>query len=272
MKPTQGTVRSKDGTSIAYERSGHGPAVILVAAALSDRSDTAKLARLLSDRFTVINYDRRGRGASGDTPPYSIEREVEDVGALIHEAGGEAVLFGSSSGAVLAIEAANQLGLKVRKAALYEPPFIIDSSRPPMSADFARDVDDLLRAGRRNDVVKLMMTRGMGIPAFAVFLMRWLMPGWSKMVGMAHTLPYDLRILEGTQTGVPLPTSRWRNVVCPTLVLTGGKSEPFFHSGAEALAGLLPAAEHRVLEGHHHGSVVMAPKSFAALLGDFFNS
>jgi pimeloyl-ACP methyl ester carboxylesterase len=230
-----------------------------------------KLAKLLSEHFTVINYDRRGRGESGDTQPYTVEREIEDIEALIDEAGGSAFVFGSSSGAVLALEATNKLLAKIKKQVLFEPPFIIDDSRPPMPDDFAKQVTELVSAGRRNDAVMLFFTKGMGIPTIAVMLMRHLMSGWSKGVGMAHTLPYDFAILAGTQAGKPLPAKRWVSATVPTLVLTGEKSEAFFHNGARSLADLLPNAQHRILKGQHHGSVVMAPKAFASVLIEFFN-
>ena len=264
-------VTSKDGTPIAFEQSGKGPAVILVASALSDRSDTVKLAKLLSEHFTVINYDRRGRGESGDTQPYAVEREIEDIEALIDEAGGAAFVFGSSSGAALALEATSQLPAKIKKQVLFEPPFIIDDSRPPMPDDLINQITELVSAGRRNDAVKLFFTKGMGIPAFAVMMMSLLMPGWSKRTRMAHTLAYDFTILAGTQTGKPLPAKRWVSATVPTLVLTGEKSEAFFHNGARSLADVLPNAQHRILKGQHHGSVVMAPNAFVSVLTEFFN-
>ena len=135
------TAISKDGTAIAFDRTGQGPAVIVVASALSDRSDTKKLAGLLAQNFTVINYDRRGRGESSDTQPYAVEREIEDIEALIDEVGGSASIFGSSSGAVLALEAARKLNGKLQKQALFEPPFILDDSRPPVSKDVVKKID-----------------------------------------------------------------------------------------------------------------------------------
>jgi pimeloyl-ACP methyl ester carboxylesterase len=262
---------SKDSTEIAFEQSGQEPAVILVASALSDRSDTVKLAALLAEHFTVINYDRRGRGASGDTKPYAVEREVEDIAALIDAVGGPAFLFGSSSGAVLALDAANGLDGKIKKLALYEPPFIIDDSRPPMPNDLIDQITALVSANRRSDAVKLFFSKGMGIPAIGVFMMRF-MPEWSKAKAMAHTLPYDFTIMAGTQAGAPLPAQRWASISSPTLVLTGEKSEAFFHSGAQALADLLPNAQHRILKGQHHGSVVMAPKVIASEIVEFFKA
>jgi pimeloyl-ACP methyl ester carboxylesterase len=264
----QKTATSRDGTSIAYELSGQGSPLVLVASALADRSDTRKLAALLAPDHTVINYDRRGRGASGDTPPYAIERETEDIEALIDAAGGSASLFGSSSGAVLALDAASQLRGKVRRLALYEPPFIIDASRPPLGDDFAERVSALVGAERRSEAVKAFM-KAIGVPGIGVALMRF-MPGWSAMCAMAHTLPYDLAVLRGTQDGAPLPVGRWDRVTAPTLVLTGEKSEPYFQDGARSLADTLADADHRALKGQHHGSVAMGSKTIARVLVEFF--
>lgn len=270
MGAVQKNATSRDGTVIAYEQTGTGPPIILVSAALADRSGTKRLASQLSEHFTVINYDRRGRGKSGDTQPYAAEREVEDIEALIDASGGSAYLFGSSSGSVLALDAASALGPKVKKLFMYEPPFIVDDSRPPMPEDLTKQVAKLVSDGRRNDAVKLFFTRGMGIPPFGVTLMRYLMPGWSKMADMAHTVPHDLAILAGTQTGKPLPPQRWAGTSAPTLIEVGSRSEPFFHNSAKALAEILPHAEYRSLEGGNHGSVLMAPKAIATSVEQFF--
>lgn len=264
-------VISKDNTTISFDKSGKGPALIVVAAALSDRSDTTKLAGLLSEHFTVINYDRRGRGESGDSQSYAVEREIEDIEALIDEAGGSAYIFGSSSGAVLALETANRLNGKIRKQVLYEPPFIVDDSHPPVPKDLVKQLKELLSKDLRNDAIKLFFSKTMNIPAIGIFMMR-LMPGWSKMRKMAHTTLYDLAIMEGTQDGKPLPARRWETASLPTLVLTGEKSEMFFHNGARALVNILPNTQHKILHGQHHGSVVTAPKAFADELIEFFKS
>jgi pimeloyl-ACP methyl ester carboxylesterase len=270
VEKRQKRVTSKDGTSIAYEESGSGPALIIVAAALADRDGTTRLANHLARHFTIVNYDRRGRGQSSDTQPYSVEREVEDIEALIDAAGGSAFVFGSSSGSVLALDAASRLGAKVKKLFMYEPPFIVDTTHPPLSADFSRQIGDLVTAGHRNDAVKLFFARGMGIPSFAVTLMRWFMPGWSEMAAIAHTLPYDLAVLDGTQAGKPLPVTRWRENAAPTLIAVGSKSEPFFHTGAQALVPLLPRAEYQSLEGLDHSAILMATKALADEIGPFF--
>ncbi len=265
------TVTSKDGTTIAFDQIGNGPVVILVDSALADRSICVKLAKLLAEEFTVINYDRRGRGESGDTQPYAVEREVEDIEALIDAAGGSVFIFGSSSGAVLALEAASKFPTKIKKQALYEPPFIVDDSRPPMSADFVEQVKELLARGKRSDALRLFFSKAMGIPGIFITLMRF-MPSWSKSVSVAHTLPYDLMVMGDTQRGRPLPASRWATATMPTLVMTGGKSEAFFHKGANALAEVLPNAQHRILKDQHHGSVVMSPNVVASDITQFFKA
>lgn len=264
-------VISKDNTPIAFEKAGQGPLVILVAAALSDRSDTRKLAAILAKHFTVINYDRRGRGESGDNPSYAVDREIEDIESLIDEVGGPAFIFGSSSGAVLALDAANRLNGKIKKQVLYEPPLIVDDSQPPVPRELRRQIAELISANRRNEAVKLFFSKAMSIPAIGVFMMRF-MPGWSKMRTMAHTTTYDLAILEGAQDGKPLSRSRWESTRLPTLVLTGEKSEAFFHNGARALAGILSQARHKILKGQHHGSVVAAPNVLADELLEFYRA
>ena len=146
-------VISKDGTPIAFDRAGQGLALILVTGALATRSDMVSLAAHLASHFTVFTYDRRGRGESGDTAPYAVEREVEDLAALIVEAGGSAFVFGHSSGAVLALEAARWLSTSITKLALYEPPFIVDESRPPLPDDYLTQLTGLISSGRRGEAV-----------------------------------------------------------------------------------------------------------------------
>jgi uncharacterized protein YndB with AHSA1/START domain/pimeloyl-ACP methyl ester carboxylesterase len=267
--PAQSLVVSRDGTTIAFERSGRGPPVILVAAALADRAGTTGLARLLSGSFTVINYDRRGRGRSTDTPPYATEREVEDLDALIASAGGSACLFGSSSGAVLALEAAARLGAKCGGLVMYEPPFIVDGSRPPVPEDLASRVQRLVDSGRRSDALELFFTEGMGIPAPFVTQMRTGMAIWPGMVDLAHTIPYDLALLAGTQSGKPLPVRRFAGARAPTLVVVGSQSEPYFHAGARELVGLLPDGRYRSLEGRDHSALMTAPEDIAAAIASF---
>jgi pimeloyl-ACP methyl ester carboxylesterase len=270
MGAVQKTAISKDGTVIAYEEAGRGPVVILVSAALADRSGNRRLARVLSDHFTVINYDRRGRGSSSDTQPYAVKREIEDIAALIEANGGSAYVFGSSSGSVLALDVATHLGPKVKRLYMYEPPFIVDSSHPAMAETLANDISVRVAKGDRSDAVTLFFTRGMGIPGFAVGLMRFLMPGWSKMCGMAQTIPYDLAILDGTQSGQPLPAERWRRVTIPIMVTVGARSEPFFQKGAEGLVQMLPSARYQSINGLNHGALLLAPAALGKDVQQFF--
>ncbi len=261
-------VHSRDGTPIAFDRSGKGPPIILVDGALCYRASgpMGPLAALLEPHFTVLTYDRRGRGDSGDTAPYAVEREVEDIEALIGAAGGSAFVYGISSGAALALEAANG-GLAIEKLALYEAPFIVDDSRPPLPKDYLPHLNELIASGRRGDAVKLFM-QVVGVPAMFVALIRF-MPTWSKLKAIAHTLAYDALIVEANQRGKPLPARRWAAATVPTLVVLGGKSPGWMRSAMQALASVLPNAKSRTLEGQTH---MVKPKALAPVLVEFFNS
>src|SRR5215207_7139059 len=260
------TARSTDGTAIAYQTCGEGPPLILVDGALCYREmgPSRALADVLSEHFTVIRYDRRGRGESTDTAPYSVEREIDDLAALIAAAGGSAYVCGLSSGAVLALDAAAR-GLPITALALYEPPFIVDDTRPPAPDDYVEQLNTLVASNRRADAVRLFM-RHVGMPAPLVSLMRF-MPAWRKLKRVAHTLPYDGEIMGDTQLGRPLPASRWPGTKVKTLVVVGGKSPAFFHNGTTMLAELLPHAEHRVLDGQTH---MVKAKVLGPALIDYF--
>jgi pimeloyl-ACP methyl ester carboxylesterase len=245
------TVTSKDGTKIAYEKTGNGPALILVGGAFQDHNGLAAHAALLAEKFTVYNYDRRGRGESGNTEPYAVEREIEDIAALVEAAGGEAYLFGGSSGGVLALDA-TAAGIGITKLAVYEPPFVVDGSRPAAPDKFADTLREMLAQGRRGDAAEAFMVQGANMPAQMVAGMRQA-PFWEPGVeAVAHTLVYDALIMEGTMTGQPLPASRWKSVTIPTLVLAGGNSPEWAHAGAKSLAEILPDAQFEVVEGQAH--------------------
>ncbi|MFH8898934.1 alpha/beta fold hydrolase [Streptomyces coeruleorubidus] len=261
-------VVSADGTEIAFEQSGSGPAVVLVASALADRSDTTRLAALLAEHFTVINYDRRGRGASGDADAYAVEREIEDIAALVEYVGGSASLFGSSSGAVLALRAA-AAGVNTERLALYEPPFVVADGDDGPPRDLARQVIALLAQGRDSDAVKYFMTRVQGMPGIAVFFMRLMPKVWANLTRLARTLPYDIAVMGDTQQGKPLDAEEWKGASVPTRVLTGGKSPAAFQRAARAVTEILPQADHRTLPGLNHGAVVMAPKKIAPQITEF---
>jgi pimeloyl-ACP methyl ester carboxylesterase len=260
------TVRSKDGTSIAFDQTGQGHPLILVDGALCYRANgpMAPLAKLLAAHFTVFTYDRRGRGDSSDTMPYAVEREIEDIEALLREAGGSACVYGTSSGAALALEAGARL-CNIRKLALYEAPFIVDNSRSPQPADLNERMSGLIASDRRGDAVKLFM-KIVGVPAFGIAMMR-LMPVWSKLTAVAHTLPYDFAILDGNWYGKPLPAGRWTSAKMPTLVAAGGKSPAWMKNAMQALSGVLPNAQHRTLEGQAH---MVKPQVLAPVLAEFF--
>ncbi|MCR8657709.1 alpha/beta fold hydrolase [Paenibacillus endoradicis] len=234
-------VTSKDGTQIAYDKVGQGPVLILVAGAFSYRKfpGQVQLASLLSEQFTVYNYDRRGRGDSGDALVYAIEREIEDLQAIIAEAGGSAYVWGLSSGAVLALQAAAS-GLNITKLALHEPPFVVDVADHKTPANFREQVTDLITIDRRADAIKYFMTKGMGAPSFIVSLMRMMPTVWSRLMAVAHTLPYDAALLDGYMDGKSLPTDMWSTVTMPTLILEGTESPASLRHGAKALADVLP--------------------------------
>ena len=257
---------SKDGTPIVFGRSGEGPPIILVGGALADRSAAAELAARLAPRLTTIAFDRRGRGDSGDTPPYAVERELEDIEALILAVGEPAFVLGHSSGAVLALESARTHPELIAKLALYEPPFIVDDSRSLLPADYVEHLGDLVSRGRRGDAVAFFLTRGVGVPAEIVVGMRE-QPFWSSFETMAHTLAYDGTIMGDTMGGSPAPLRRWESVDVPTLVMDGGASPDWQRHAVRALLQVLPDARHVTLEGQDHGpdSEMLAP-----VLVDFF--
>jgi pimeloyl-ACP methyl ester carboxylesterase len=255
-------VTSSDGTTIAFDRMGDGPPVILVCGGSTDRMSNAPLAALLAQNFTVLNYDRRGRGDSGDTAPYAVEREVEDIDAMITAAGGSASLYGTSSGAALALEAAAS-GLAITKLALWEPPFILDESRRP-PADTVTTYNELVSAGRRGDAVEFFMSKVVGLPAEFVAQARNA-PFWQAQEALAHTLAYDATIMGDYS----LPTERTAAVTAPTLVMDGGASFAGMGESAQALADALPDGQRRTLEGQSHD---VDPAVLAPALAEFFKA
>jgi pimeloyl-ACP methyl ester carboxylesterase len=264
------TVKSEDGTTIAFDRSGQGPAVILVGGALQHRAidpSTVQLASLLAPSFTVYHYDRRGRGDSRDTAPYAAGREIDDLDALISEAGGSAFVFGMSSGAVLALDAAAR-GLAITRLALYEPPMVVDDSRPPVAKDYVARLAELASSGRPGDAIEVFMKEGVGLPAEAVSPM-WGAPFWPAFEAVAHTLAYDGVIVAATMSGKPLPTDRWASVTIPTLVLDGDASPPWARNAVAALVDVLSDAQRRTLEGQTHQ---VDPEVLAPALEEFFAS
>jgi len=260
------TVRSADGTTIAYTRAGQGPPLILVDGALCSRSfgPMPKLAEQLAPDFTVYTYDRRGRGDSGDTKPYAPDREIEDLEALMAVAGGTVYLHGTSSGAALALEAAKH-ARSIAKLAVYEPPFIVDDTRTPMPDDWLPRLNQLVAGNQPGDAVKMFM-RFVGTPAVFTAIMP-LTPVWSKLKAAAPTLPYDITIVNDHQRGMPLTAEEWAAVKAPTLVAAGGKSPAWMTNGTHALAKALPDATYRTLPGQNH---MVKAQAIAPVLTEFF--
>ncbi|MFG3440803.1 alpha/beta fold hydrolase [Nonomuraea sp. NPDC047897] len=289
-----GEVTSADGTPIAFHRSGAGPALVLVHGAFTgkDHPTLREVAVTLSPWFTVYNYDRRGRGGSGDTPPHSAEREVEDLAALVALAasggssggpsdgpsggpvdgasdgpadrppGGPVMLFGGSSGAALALAAAAR-DPAVAKLALWEPPYHVGAGAPSLPTGFAATLESLVRQGRRGDAVELFMVAAAEVPADAVTAMRTA-PSWPELEALAHTLAYEAAVMG---PGNALPTELLTSLRLPTLVLNGADSPAWMRDAGRAVAAAVPGAGHRVLAGQTHA---VAARSLAPELLEFF--
>jgi pimeloyl-ACP methyl ester carboxylesterase len=256
-------IQSADGTSIAYDRVGSGPALIMVDGALCRRAfgPMAKLAELLSDQFSVITYDRRGRGDSTDAPGYSVERELEDLAALVQVVGGSAFAYGASSGAALALHAAAS-GIALQRLALFEPPWVAEGGGPV--PDHVAALRTLLAADKRGAAVKYFMGDMVGAPKPMLFMMQLMLPIWSKLKAVAHTLPYDATIMGDWS----VPRRLAAEVRVPSLVMHGGKTDLRLSRAANALAAALPNAEQRVLAGQTHAASASA---VAPVLREFFS-
>jgi pimeloyl-ACP methyl ester carboxylesterase len=262
-------VTSKDGTSIAYDRQGSGPAVILVGGGLDDGSENAPLATELAKHLTVYNYARRGRGDSGDTLPYALEREIEDIEALIAEAGGSAHLFGVSSGGALALEAA-AAGLAIDRLAVYEAPYTIGVAASQRWQEYVEQLGPALAEGRRGDALELFM-RLAGSSEEDIARAKN-SPMWPGLEALAHTLAYDAACVGNGQP----PTARLAKIKQSTLVATGeagldphtrGLPSGYFERAAEAVAASIPHGERQTFEGQTH---VADPKVVASVLERFF--
>jgi pimeloyl-ACP methyl ester carboxylesterase len=255
-------VKSKDGTPIAFEKSGHGPAVVILGGVIGDRSQQAPVAEILARDFTVFNFDRRGHGESGDTQPYAIEREIEDIDAVIDAAGGSASVYGTSGPGVLALHAAaGRPGAKMTKLAIWEPPFILDDSRPKVRPDYRQELTSLLSQNRRGDMVALFFTEAVGMPAQFVEQMRQA-PWWSSQEAFAHTTIYDATLM-GDYSMPAKVTSR---IKVPTLVIDGGQS-PWLSKAADEVAKAIPGSRRQTLAGQQHN---VDPAAIAPALIEFF--
>jgi pimeloyl-ACP methyl ester carboxylesterase len=256
------TLTSPDGTSIAYQVTGTGPPLVLVVGAFCDRNTTADLTALLSDAFTVFEYDRRGRGASGDIAPYSAEREVEDLAAVCAATGGAPYVYGHSSGGELALEAA-AAGVPVRALVVYEPPYSAEGDPDGGSADLLEQVRARVADGDRDGAAAAFL-RGAGAPDTVIEMMRN-GPGWAHMCELAPTLVYDLTLSNG---GL-VPVERFSRIGVPTMALAGGASPPWAARSASAVVAAVPGARQAVVAGEHHGvaATAVAPVIREAFLG-----
>jgi pimeloyl-ACP methyl ester carboxylesterase len=258
-------VTSRDGTPIAFDRLGDGPPVIMVCGAMCDRALMRPTAEELAKHFTVFNYDRRGRGDSADTAPYAVEREIEDIGALIIEAGGTASVYGHSSGAGLVLHAATH-GLPIAKIVLHDPPYAPDGDEEARrsSREYGETLKAVLSEDRRGDAIELFMTM-VGMPQEMVEGMRHT-PGWAKLEAIAPTLAYDSEVMGDIGRDGTIPVDQASRVTVPAFVLTGGADYPWMTDVGRRLANVMPNGWHRVLEGQEH---VVPPEVLVPVLDEF---
>ncbi|MFD0674399.1 alpha/beta fold hydrolase [Cohnella sp. GCM10027633] len=256
------TTKSKDGTTLAYDVYGSGPALLYITGASCFRSfkPIVQDAKVLAGSFTVYNYDRRGRGDSGNTLPYSLEREIEDIEAMIDAAGGTAYVYGHSSGAVLALEAALRLGGKVRKVALYDASYVHDEQERTEYRRLSLAVHKLLDAGDNAEAMRTFL-KGIGMPRAFVWLLP-LIPGWRKMKALAPTLAYDIALTQDLA-----PVDRAAALAVPALIGVGEKSPAGLQDVARQLAEAIPGAKYARLTGQNH---MVSAKKLLPLLSDFF--
>ncbi|MEU6292841.1 alpha/beta fold hydrolase [Streptomyces sp. NPDC046988] len=250
---------SRDGTRIAYERTGRGPAVVLVSGAMSTGATTAPLAAELSDRFDVTVYDRRGRGGSGDTAPYAVEREIEDLAALIEAVGGEASLYGMSSGGALALRAAAS-GLPVRRVAVYEVPYAMDDAAARSAAEYTEGLTEALGKDRRGEAVELFLRRtGLGEDMIRGARQS---PMWAGMESVAPSLAYDDAVMGDSR----VPQAAIASITAPLLALAGGASDAWWHEAARAIADAAPRGTYGTVAGQAH---MVEPGVLAPVLTEF---
>jgi pimeloyl-ACP methyl ester carboxylesterase len=263
MTKLMGAVTSPDGTRISYDSVGDGPPLILVAGATQYRGidqTTPVLGGLLAEGgYTAINYDRRGRGQSGDTSPYAPEREFEDLQALVDAAGGDAAVFGMSSGAILAVEAAAN-GVPMAKLVMYEPPCLLDGDGPEPIDDYLETLERFNAEGKPGEALAYFLEVVAEMPSEAIEQFR-ASPAWPGFEAVGHTIAYDARVMDPFSKGEPIPPGRWSSATQPTLVIGGGDSPEWMRRAAAKVADALPAGEVRVLPGqtHEFDPAVLAP-------------
>ncbi|WP_430787974.1 alpha/beta fold hydrolase [Actinoplanes sp. G11-F43] len=240
------TTRSTDGTAIDFTRSGTGPAVVITGGALNDQAAMAPLADLLATRFTVYNYDRRGRGASGNTEPYQVERELEDLRHMIELAGGSAYVFANCSGGAIAIEGAAR-GFPVTKLAMYEPPFIIEGQRRKVEDRYRERLGRMLDEGRRGEAIRYFMSEAVEMPPETIARVGS-SPAWEWLEGMAPSLRYDAEVMGDYR----LPLGRMARITCPVLVMDGAASPDWARNTVQSLVDAAPRAQRESLDGQDH--------------------
>lgn len=255
-------VTSKDGTTIAYDKVGTGPTIVVVLGALNSRKSGANLAKLLAPDFTVINYDRRGRVNSTDTPPYAPERETEDLMTLIDEIGGPVYLYAHSSGAAIALDTARQMPQQIKKLAIYEAPYVVTDEEVKDAKAYYQQLKKLLDAGNKDDAVALFIGH-VGVSEKQIAAIKR-MPMWKGLVAMAPTLAYDSEVLG---EGHSLPVAQLKEITVPTLVMHGGKGSPAMAAAAEAISKAIATSEFLTVEGQDHG---VSPKAMAPVLKNYF--
>ena len=259
--------KSADGTRIAFERSGTGPVLVLVDGALCyrDFGPSRPLAKELGDVYTVVSYDRRGRGESGDTEPYAAEREFEDLAAVVKAVGGDAYVLGQSSGAGLAYRATAAGTVKPRKLIGYESPWVgLRPGKDGNPRDYLGELQALLAQGKRGKAVDYFMIKMVEGPWFLPAMMRLMPKVWKQLQGVAHTLPNDARVMGARFT---VPVDELKRISVPTLALAGSKAAPAMLAAQEKVAATVPGAEHRILDGQTHN---VAPAALAPEVRRFF--
>jgi pimeloyl-ACP methyl ester carboxylesterase len=255
-------VLSPDGTRIAYERLGSGPAVLIAGAGPTDRRSEAPVAALLAERFTVYNYDRRGRGDSGDTQPYAPDREFEDMAAVIAQAGGSVMCYGTSGGAIIALQAAAR-GLAISKLAAWEPPYLVPGARPAIPGDYRERQWALREQGRGGEMLELFFSQAVGLPPDMVAGMK-AAPFWEAMAAGAGCLAYDAEMIGDFS----MPQEQLKSVTIPTLVVDG-TTMPWISAACQVLADVLPNVRRATLDGQPHN---VDPAAIAPVLTDFFRA
>jgi len=260
------TITGKDGTTLAVDTIGQGAPVILVGGAFNDRSTVAALGAELASAFTVVTYDRRGRGASDDkSDDYLVANEIDDLAAVIEHVGGRASAFGHSSGAILVLEGVMR-GLPIDRVAVYEPPYTCDENLPRPSSGIHDRLKALVAAGDHDGAVEWFLREAVGVPAEAISAMR-AGEEWSFLRGKAASLPYDLLLSAPWRM---MPAERLAGVGVPLLAVYGDRTAPNLAAATKAVAETVPGAELRVLAGEDH-AVLHRPAELARLLAKFFS-